>query len=351
MVVVGARPNFVKAAPLFWEFKKHSAIKPILVHTGQHYDFEMSQIFFQDLNIPNPDYNLGIAAGNHGAQTGQTMIEMEKVMQKINPDIAVVMGDVNSTIASALVASKLHIPVAHIEAGLRSFNKSMPEEINRVITDHISDFLFCPTKTAVINLKKEGITKGVHNVGDIMLDVLKIKANDLMSETLNKLKIKPKDYLLLTIHRAANTDNEKNLESIISAISLIKENIIFPVHPRTNAKLESFGLIKSISEKTNIKIIPPVGYLEMLSLEYNAKKILTDSGGVQKEAFWFGIPCITLREETEWVETVENGGNILAGTDKEKIIESARSFAPSISRGNYYGNGNAAEKIIQVLNF
>ena len=349
MIVAGARPNFVKIAPLFCEFKRHPEIKPILVHTGQHYDFEMSQVFFQDLDIPKPDYDLGVAAGTHGAQTGQTMIKLEEVVQKTNPDIVVVVGDVNSTVAAALVASKLHIPVAHIEAGLRSFDKTMPEEINRVLTDHISDILFCPTKTAVINLKKEGIIKGVYNTGDIMFDILRMKAGNRISETLNELGIKPKDYFLLTIHRAANTDNEKNLKRIVDAIVEMKENIIFPVHPRTKAKLENFGLAKIILGKDNIKIIQPVGYLEMLSLEKNAKKILTDSGGVQKEAFWFGVPCITLREETEWTETLNGGWNILAGTNKTKIRNAVLQPVKSRKRGDYYGNGHAAKKIVAGL--
>jgi len=349
MVVAGARPNFVKIAPLFWEFKKHPRIKPILVHTGQHYDFEMSQVFFQDLDIPKPDYNLGVVAGTHGAQTGQTMIKLEEVVQKTNPDIVVVVGDVNSTIAAALVASKLHIPVAHIESGLRSFDKTMPEEINRVLTDHISDILFCPTKTAVSNLKKESIVKGVYNTGDIMLDILNMKAGDRISETLNELGIKPKDYFLLTIHRAANTDNEKNLKRIINAIMEIKENIIFPVHPRTKAKLENFGLAKIMLGKGNIKIIRPVGYLEMLSLEKNAKKILTDSGGVQKEAFWLGVPCITLREETEWIETLNGGWNILVGADEKKIARAAKNFAPCQKQKPYYGDGCAVRRIMRIL--
>ncbi len=349
MVIVGARPNFVKIAPLFWEFKKHPGIKPVLVHTGQHYDYGMSQVFFNDLGVPSPDHNLGIGSDNHGAQTGQMLAKLEDLMIHKNPDAVVVVGDVNSTLAGALAAAKLNIPVAHIEAGLRSYDKTMPEEINRIAADHVSDFLFCPTKIAVKNLKKEGITKGVYNVGDIMLDVLKQKGKNLASKTLGKLKIKPKDYLLLTIHRAVNTDSEKNLKNIIGAILAIKENIIFPVHPRTKEKLESFGLVKSILGKTNIRIIPPAGYLEMLSLEYNAKKILTDSGGVQKEAFWLGIPCITLREETEWVETVAAGANILVGVDGEKIISSARRLIFPERVKNYYGNGRAAQKIVVKL--
>lgn len=362
LVLVGARPNFIKVAPLFWELRNHSEIKSVLVHTGQHYDFEMSQAFFQDLDIPIPDYNLGIGSGKHGAQTGLTMIEFEKIVAKEKPDIVIVVGDVNSTLAGALVAKKLHIPVAHIEAGLRSFDMDMPEEVNRVLTDHISDYLFCPTKTAVSNLKKEGIVKNVFNVGDIMYDILKIKEKELKPDILEKFSVKPKEYLLLTIHRASNTDNPENLKKIIGAILKIKEKVVFPVHPRTKIQLikiiKSLKPFKQLNELnqlnklnglTNILFIDPVGYMNMLTLEKNAKKILTDSGGVQKEAFWLKVPCITLRDETEWVETVKNGWNKLVGVDEDKIIRFVRSFNSGRGRLSYYGNGCAAKKISQII--
>ena len=349
MIVVGARPNFIKVAPLFWELKNHPNIKPFLVHTGQHYDFEMSQVFFRDLDIPKPDYNLGIGSGPHGAQTGQILIELEKVIFKEEPDAVVVIGDVNSTLAGALAAAKLHVFVAHIEAGLRSYNKSMPEEINRILTDQISDLLFCPTETAVKNLKKEGITNGVINTGDIMLDILMAKAGDENSMLLDKLPVEQKNYLLLTIHRASNTDNLDNLKKIVETVLQIGEKVIFPVHPRTKLKLEEAGLIPKIVRKKNFLMIEPAGYLEMLSLERNAKKILTDSGGIQKEAFWLGVPCITLRDETEWKETTNGNWNILAGTDRKKIMDALFRTDPKRARGNYYGDGHAAKKMVAGL--
>ncbi|HOX29977.1 MAG TPA: UDP-N-acetylglucosamine 2-epimerase (non-hydrolyzing) [Candidatus Paceibacterota bacterium] len=368
LVLVGARPNFIKIAPLFWELKNHPGIKPVLVHTGQHYDFEMSQAFFHDLDIPKPDYNLGIGSGTHGAQTGLTMIEFEKIVAKEAPNVVIVVGDVNSTLAGALVAKKMHIAVAHIEAGLRSFDMDMPEEVNRVLTDHISDYLFCPTKTAVSNLKKEGIVKNVFNVGDIMYDILKIKEKELKPDILGKLSVKSKEYLLLTIHRASNADNPENLKKIIGAVLKIKEKVVFPVHPRTRVQIvklvkffKPFKKLKTLNELnelnqlstlnglTNILFTEPVGYMEMLALEKNAKRILTDSGGVQKEAFWLKVPCITLRDETEWVETLSGGWNVLAGTDEKKTIQALNRSFPRGKQGFYYGDGHTAGKIIRAL--
>ncbi len=368
LVLVGARPNFIKVAPLFWELRNHPEIKPVLVHTGQHYDFEMSQAFFQDLDIPKPEYNLGIGSGSHSTQTGLTMIEFEKIVTKEVPDIVIVVGDVNSTLAGALVAKKLHVPVAHIEAGLRSYDMNMPEEVNRVLTDHISDYLFCPTKTAVSNLKKEGIVKNVFNVGDTMYDILKIKEKNLKTEILDKLGVKPKEYLLLTIHRASNTDDLENLKKIIEAILKIKEKVIFPVHPRTKTQLikiiKSFKPFKQLNKSdllnkpnqlnmlngpTNMLFIKPVGYMDMLALEKNAKKILTDSGGVQKEAYWLTIPCLTLRKTTEWTETLVEGWNVLVGTDSEAITLAINLAYPRSRQKSYYGNGHAAKKIVGFL--
>jgi len=349
MVVVGARPNFIKIAPLFWEFRKRPEFAPILIHTGQHYDYEMSRIFFKDLDIPAPDINLGIGSGTHAWQTGQSMIGLEKIMAEKKPGAVAVIGDVNATLAGSLAAAKLHIPVAHIEAGLRSFNKSMPEEINRVLTDHISDFLFCPTRNAIANLKREGIIKGVFNTGDIMLDVLNAKLKKCHPAILEKLGIEPKKYLLLTVHRAGNVDNAENFKKIIDAVSCIGEKVVFPTHPRTMAQLNNLDLKNFFAPQGNVIGIDPVGYMEMLSLEKNAKMILTDSGGVQKEAFWLKIPCVTLRNETEWVETVAIGANVLVGTDKEKIIRLAHHFVFPKTEKNYYGIGVAARKIADKL--
>ena len=347
LIVVGARPNFIKIAPLFEEFKNYKNIKPVLVHTGQHYDYEMSQIFFQDLDIPKPDYNLGVGSGSHAYQTAEAMKRLEPALLKEKPDLVIVVGDVNSTLAGALAAVKLHIPVAHIEAGLRSFDMSIPEEINRVLTDHISDFLFCPTKTAVKNLKKEGITKGVYFTGDIMYDAFleNIKIAQEKSKILQKLKLKPKTYLLLTLHRPFNVDNLDNLKKILKAVGESGEKIIFPVHPRTKKQLKKLKIYKP----KNLKIIDPVGYMDILFLEKNAEKILTDSGGIQKEAYWLKVPCITLRKKTEWVETVKDGWNILVGRDKNKIQKAIKFFNPRKKQHKYFGDGKTAKRIVKIL--
>ncbi|MFA5386576.1 MAG: UDP-N-acetylglucosamine 2-epimerase (non-hydrolyzing) [Candidatus Paceibacterota bacterium] len=346
LCVVGARPNFIKIAPLFNEFKKNKKIKPILVHTGQHYDFEMSQIFFQELKIPKPDYNLNVGSGSHAWQTAKVIEKLESVILKEKPNLVIVVGDVNSTLAGALVAAKLHIPIAHIEAGLRSFDKTMPEEINRVLTDHISDFLFCPTKTAVENLKKEGIKKRIYDVGDVMQDVLVSSIAKIgKSKLLKKLRLKPKQYLLLTIHRASNSDNLDSLRKILEAIEESGEKVILPAHPRIRKQFKKLKIRKF----KNIKIIDPVSYFNMLVLEKNAKRIVTDSGGVQKEAYWLGIPCVTLRKETEWVETVQSGHNILVGTNKKKIIKAIKEFNFRQKQRNYFSNKNTVRKIIKIL--
>lgn len=345
--VVGARPQFIKCAPVSRTIRKHH--EEILIHTGQHYDPEMSDVFFEELDIPKPDYNLGIGSGTQGEQTGKMLIEIEKVLLKEKPDIVLVYGDTNSTLAGALAASKLHIKVAHVEAGLRSFDRAMPEEINRVITDHISNILFCPTDTAVMNLKNEGITEGVYNVGDVMVDALQYnkKIAESKSTILQDLNLNPKDFLLATVHRASNTDNKKNLSSIVEAFSDAEETIVFPIHPRTRKYLKEYNLWEKVLKNT--KVIHPVGYLDMLKLESNARKILTDSGGVQKEAYMLGVPCITLRDNTEWVETVEEGWNILAGVNYEKIKKLIKEFEIPKKSRKIFGNGKAAIKISELL--
>jgi UDP-N-acetylglucosamine 2-epimerase (non-hydrolysing) len=352
LCVVGARPNFIKIAPLLEKFKRYKRIKPVLVHTGQHYDFEMSKVFFQELKIPKPDYNLEVGSGTHAWQTAKIMEKLEPVILKEKPDLVIVVGDVNSTLAGALTAAKLHIPVAHIEAGVRSFDMSMPEEINRVLTDRISTFLFCPTKTAVENLKKEGIKKGVYNVGDITYDTfLKyIGIAQKKSQILKKLNLKPKSYLLLTLHRPSNVDNLENLKNILEAIGKSGEKVVFPVHPRTKKQLKKFKHLITY-KLTNFRFIDPVGYLDMLCLEKNAKKIITDSGGVQKEAYWVKVPCITLRNTTEWVEIIKSGWNILVATNKEKIIKAIKNFNPKRKQFKYFGDGRTAKKIVKILKF
>jgi UDP-N-acetylglucosamine 2-epimerase len=342
--IVGARPQFIKVKPLIDELKKEKC-KHILIHTGQHYDYEMSKIFFDELDIPKPDYNLEIGSHSHGKQTGLMLEKIEEILIKEKPHIVIVYGDTNSTLAGALAAGKLNIPVAHVEAGLRSYRLDMPEEINRVLTDHISKFLFCPTKTAINNLRKEGITKGVFWVGDVMYDIFKLKIKNLSLKILSKLNLKPKKYFLLTIHRQENTDNLKNLKAIISALVTTKEKIVFPIHPRTEKALTK---IKGLNFP-NFLFINPVSYLDMLELEKNAKKILTDSGGVQKEAYWLKVPCITLRNETEWVETLQRGWNLLAGTDKVKIAKFIKNSITPHTYQNVFKKGNTSEKIVKIL--
>lgn len=345
--IVGARPQFIKAAPLSRQLRKR--FKEVLVHTGQHYDQNMSPIFFEELSIPKPDYNLDIGSGSHGEQTGRMLIEIEKVLMRERPYIVLVYGDTNSTLAGALAAIKLHVPIAHVEAGLRSYNREMPEEINRLVADHISNVLLCPTDTAVENLKKEGISKGVFNVGDVMYDALKTNKELAKSKTdiLKDLDLRSKSYIFATVHRAENTDKEENLRNILEAFGESGETIIFPAHPRTVSVMKKLGL--KVESWSNIKITDPVGYLESLVLQENAKKVLTDSGGVQKEAYLLEVPCITLREETEWVETVKDGWNVLVGADKKKILEAISDFNPRNKQHDYFGTGNSAAKIVEIL--
>ncbi len=345
ITVVGARPQFIKAAAVSNVIrKKHTEI---LIHTGQHYDENMSKVFFEELNIPKPHYNLEVGSGNHGLQTGTMLIKLEEIYLKEKPDMVLVYGDTNSTLAGALTASKLLIPVAHVEAGLRSFNMAMPEEQNRILTDHISNKLFAPTETAVNNLHNEGINKEVYNVGDVMYDAVLYfrKVAKEKSTIINKLNLKENQYILTTIHRAENTNDINRLKNIIEALNESKAKIVLPMHPRTKKYIESYGL--SIGE--NVSVIDPIGYLDMINLEMHAEKIVTDSGGVQKEAFFMKKPCITMRDQTEWVETVENGWNVIVGTDTDKIVQSIKNFKPQREQENIFGDGNAADKILSIL--
>lgn len=345
--VIGARPQFIKCAPLSRVIRKQH--DEILVHTGQHYDAEMSEVFFNDLGIPEPDYNLGIGSGLHGEQTGKMLIEIEKVILKEKPEMFLVYGDTNSTLAGALAASKLHIKVAHVEAGLRSFDRRMPEEINRVMTDHISDLLLCPTETAVKNLKNEGITEGVYNIGDVMKDALEYNRPiaEKKSTILEDLGLSPKDFMVATVHRPSNTDSIENLSSIVKAFIDVDETIVFPVHPRTEKYLKGYGLWDELCQ--HIKVIQPVGYLDMLKLMNNSKKILTDSGGVQKEAYMLDVPCVTMRENTEWVETVEEGWNVLVGADYGKIVGAIEDFKGVDMKSEIFGTGNISERICDMF--
>jgi len=349
--ILGARPQFIKAAPVDKALRE-AGHQDFILHTGQHYDYGMSQVFFEELNIPEPDVNLGVGSGSHSWQTGQMLIGIEKVLLAEKPDWVLVYGDTNSTLAGALAAVKLHLPLAHVEAGLRSFNREMPEEHNRVLTDHCADLLFCPTQTAVENLAKEGITQGVHLVGDTMYDAV-LQFGEIArqrSTILHDLGLQPKGYLLATVHRQANTDNPVNLRDILAAFAEIEEPIIFPVHPRTRQKMSELGFLNPKSKIQNLKFIDPVGYLDMLMLEQNARLILTDSGGMQKEAYWLGVPCVVLREETEWVETLESGWNLLVGTEQKHILAGLQhSFPPADQHPAFFGDGQSAPAIVHIL--
>jgi UDP-N-acetylglucosamine 2-epimerase len=385
VTIVGARPQFIKAAAISRAIqtvnKKKKKIQEILLHTGQHYDYLMDRIFFEELDLPQPHYHLGVGSGSHGKQTGIMLERIEAVLQKEKPGAVLVYGDTNSTLAGALAAAKLNIPVAHVEAGLRSFNRRMPEEINRLITDHLSTFLFCPTAQAVQNLLKEGIRDGkgkiVKNVGDVMYDSILYYSKlaesrstilqDLNLVALNsklrtpnselRTKITPNselithNYYLATLHRAENTDDPKRLKSILKALNEIGKEapVILPLHPRTKKVMIIYNLSP---DNHRVKLIEPVSYLNMLTLEKHARAILTDSGGVQKEAYWFKVPCLTLRDETEWVETVKSGWNILVGAETERIIEGVHKAMRKVlprKEPNAFGNGKASGKIVELL--
>lgn len=345
LTVIGARPQFIKAAAVSNVIRKEH--KEILIHTGQHYDENMSKVFFDELGIPKPDYNLAVGSGGHGFQTGSMLIKLEEIYVNEKPDLILVYGDTNSTLAGALCGSKLLIPVAHVEAGLRSFNKSMPEEQNRILTDHISKYLFVPTVSAEKNLKTEGITEGVYNIGDVMYDAILHfkKIAEKNSSIVDRLKLTKGDYILTTIHRAENTNNINRLKNIVEALNESGVNIVLPLHPRTKKYIQDYGLHFA----GNITVIEPIGYLDMIALEMYSKKIVTDSGGVQKEAFFMQKPCVTMRDETEWIETVENGWNIIAGTDKQKILNGILNFVPTREQWNIFGDGTAAKKIVDII--
>jgi UDP-GlcNAc3NAcA epimerase len=347
--IVGARPQFIKAAPVSRVLRyRHTEV---LVHTGQHYDDNMSAVFFDELDIPSPEYNLGVGSGTHGAQTGEMLARVEQVLMTERPDWVLVYGDTNSTLAGALAAAKLHIRVAHVEAGLRSFNRKMPEEINRVVTDHVSDLLLCPSQTAIANLAAEGITRGVYLVGDVMADAMAIAVKRARehSDVLSRLGLVERGYLLVTVHRAENTDDVTHLRNILDALEALDEIVVFPLHPRTRGCMAGLGLSALQSRARNLKILEPLGYLDMVRLEQSARMIVTDSGGVQKEAYWLGVPCITLRDETEWVETVEAGWNILVGTDVARIVHTVRSFTPPAMHPMLYGDGQTAARVVELL--
>jgi UDP-GlcNAc3NAcA epimerase len=344
VTIVGARPQFIKAANLSRIIKNIDEVQEVIIHTGQHYDPNMSDVFFNELEIPQPNINLEIGSGSHGRQTGRMLDSIEEILLVERPDWVLVYGDTNSTLAGALAASKLHIPVAHVEAGLRSFNRKMPEEINRIATDHISDCLFAPTQNAMDLLAKEGLANISVFAGDIMYDsILFFKKLAERKCKLNKIvDVEPGKYFLATIHRQENTDTIGNLQSIFLALSELDYPVIVPLHPRTQK------LMDDITYRSNVRIISPVGYLEMITLLNHCQKVLTDSGGLQKEAYFMQRPCITLREETEWIETLEGNWNFVVGTNRQKILEKV-AITEFGEQRNAFGDGKAAEKIISHL--
>jgi UDP-N-acetylglucosamine 2-epimerase (non-hydrolysing) len=354
--IAGARPNFMKIAPLIHEMKKYEDIKPIIVHTGQHYDEEMSKLFFDNLEIPSPDINLGVGSASHAVQTARIMVEYESFIIKEKPDLTLVVGDVNSTIACSLVSAKMGIPVAHVEAGLRSKDRNMPEEINRILTDSISDFLFVTEESGLVNLKMEGVSEDkIFFVGNVMIDSLKahIKHSD-NSIILDTLCLEKGNYAILTLHRPSNVDDKNTFKGILKAIDYIQSKIpiIFPVHPRTRSRISSLGFEDMITGMKNFKLINPLGYLDFLKLMKESKLVLTDSGGMQEETTVLGIPCITLRENTERPVTILEGTNILAGTKTDIIIK----IVDEILNGKDFKNripklwdGKAAARIVKKL--
>jgi UDP-N-acetylglucosamine 2-epimerase (non-hydrolysing) len=356
-IILGTRPEIIKISPIIRALEKTN-IDWHIIHTNQHYSENMDKIFFEELNLPKPKYNLNIGSGTHGGQTGEMLMKIEKVLLKENPDAIIVQGDTNTVLAGALVASKLKIDIAHVEAGLRSFDKNMPEEINRVLTDHIGDYLFSPTEIAKNNLLSEGIEENkIFVVGNTIVDAtlqnLKIaEKNEKVRAFFNS--IVNDDYFLLTLHRAENVDNKKRLKNIIDGIftmtEICEEDIIFPIHPRTKMRLEEFNLFEKLKNNKKIKVIEPVGYLEFLMLEKNAELILTDSGGVQEEACILRVPCITLRDNTERPETVEVWANILVGDDKEKLIKTVEIMINKEKKWeNPFGNGKSGERMVKIL--
>lgn len=348
VTVVGARPQFIKAAPLSRELRREH--REVLVHTGQHYDDAMSAVFFRELGVPDPDRNLGVGSGSHGRQTGEMLGGIEEVLMEEKPDLLLVYGDTNSTLAGALAAAKLKIPIAHVEAGVRSYNRAMPEEINRVVTDHVSTLMFCPTPSSVQNLKAEGVTEGVHYVGDVMYDTLLmfLPHAEQHSTILSNLELMPKSYALLTLHRPENVDSDERLTRLIERIACLDLPIIFPAHPRTKKRLESLGLLERLP--AHLRVIPPVGYLDMLKLQASAVAVLTDSGGVKREAQYLQVPSIILRPETEWPELVEIGSSRLIGENLEALTTELVYSLPPVEKSSIFGDGDASRKIAGVLN-
>ncbi|MDF2369214.1 MAG: UDP-N-acetylglucosamine 2-epimerase (non-hydrolyzing) [Rhizobiaceae bacterium] len=347
LTCIGARPQFIKAATVSRAVSAYNDVHEVIVHTGQHYDVNMSDVFFEELSIPKPDHHLALGGGNHGEMTGRMLGALEAVMIEEKPDMVLVYGDTNSTLAGALAAVKLHLPVAHVEAGLRSFNRRMPEEINRILTDHASDILFVPTKTALKNLEQEGLPEDrVHFVGDVMYDAaLFYRALARSPAFFSQKGVEDGNFILATIHRAENTDDPKRLAAILCGLGRAGRCVVLPLHPRTRQRIKELG----IAMPASMLVTEPVSYLEMVWLEAHAAVIATDSGGVQKEAFFHETPCVTMRDETEWVELVEAGWNRLVGADENRIVEALNSNVEQQHRSAIYGAGDASNRIVELI--
>ncbi len=349
VTVVGARPQFVKAAAVSGPLRRRC--REVLVHTGQHYDDEMSKVFFDELGLPRPDIHLGVGSGTHAEQTARMLERLEPRLAELRPRCVVVYGDTNTTLAGALAAAKLELPVAHVEAGLRSYDRRMPEELNRVVADHLSTLLLCPTETGVSNLAREGITRGVHLVGDVMRDVLErfLPQARARFEAWRARGLEPGGFGLITVHRAGNTDDAATLGAVVSAIETVDDPAVFPVHPRTREALKRDGGWKRLEACRGLRVVPPLGYLEFLGLLAHARWVATDSGGVQKEAYLLGVPCLTLRDRTEWVETVADGWNTLLGDDLGRLGAAVRDLRPPDRRHDRYGDGRAGERVAELI--
>ncbi len=344
--ITGARPQFIKASVVSRALRK-AGFQEIMVNTGQHYDPQMARIFFDEMEIPRPDYDLEVGSGTQAEQTAATLVRVEKVLLKEKPDLVLVYGDTNATIGGTLAAAKLHIPVAHVEAGLRSYNRRMPEEINRVVTDVLAEFLFCPSQEAVDNLRREGLERGVYLTGDVMVDALYhySQVAETKSKILDKYGLSAGGYVLMTIHRPVNADDSKRLSILLHALEKAEKPVLFPVHPRTRKLIP----LEKLADHPTIRFLDPVGYLDMLKLEKNAAVILTDSGGVQKEAYLHRVPCITLRTETEWKETVADGWNTLVFSDWDRLIQLINNPPRAKKWHPHYGDGQAASRIAAIL--
>ncbi|AHL22031.1 non-hydrolyzing UDP-N-acetylglucosamine 2-epimerase [Thermococcus nautili] len=355
--VFGTRPEIIKLAPVIRAFLERD-VEPLLIHTGQHYDYEMSSVFLEELELPRIDYHLEVGSGTQAEQTGKAMIKIERVLMDERPDVTLVQGDTNTVLAGALASVKLKIPVAHVEAGLRSFDRTMPEEINRILADHASEVLFPPTEEAKKNLEREGITENVYVVGNTIVDAVLQNAEvaEKKSDVLERFNLKPKEYVLITAHRAENTDSRENLEKLVQILESLPMRAIYPMHPRTRKRLEEFGLLERVEAIENLTVTKPLGYLDFLGLEKNAFAIMTDSGGIQEEAIILGVPCLTLRYNTERPETVEAGGNILVGLEKDRalgylrrLMEDEEFYEKMANAPNPFGDGRAGERIAKIL--